>query len=311
MRQTLGLVTRLFAFCAFIIPSLSPAFDAETAGFTVRVGEVNSGYQTFGFFVLPEEALKIEARATSEAVDAYELTGGSEANATRIAANQWEWKAPVKPGLYPLTVTQKESGESMTLNLFVLVPLKTAAKGSLNGYRIGKYPAAKPGYDLPKGFIEVTRANEDTLVSPHFRVKQFLCKQSGGYPKYVVLREKLVQKLELLLDGVNRRGHAVNSFHIMSGYRTPHYNHAIGNVKYSRHQWGDAADILLDEIPHARTKEQVRAMDAARFSQIVDETPAGLQNAGLVGGVGKYKANKAHGVFVHVDVRGQDARWGH
>jgi len=24
----------------------------------------------------------------------------------------------------------------------------------------------------------------------------------------------------------------------MSGFRTPYYNHAIGDVKYSMHQWG-------------------------------------------------------------------------
>ena len=37
------------------------------------------------------------------------------------------WKAPEKTGLYPLTVTQKETGESMALNVFVLVPLKSVA----------------------------------------------------------------------------------------------------------------------------------------------------------------------------------------
>jgi uncharacterized protein YcbK (DUF882 family) len=30
----------------------------------------------------------------------------------------------------------------------------------------------------------------------------------------------------------------------------------------------------------------------------------------LVGGVGVYQATSAHGPFVHIDVRGQRARWG-
>jgi hypothetical protein len=30
----------------------------------------------------------------------------------------------------------------------------------------------------------------------------------------------------------------------------------------------------------------------------------------LVGGVAPYKATRAHGPFVHVDVRGERARWG-
>lgn len=302
MRQRLGLVPRLFVFSALLLSTVSAAvFSPDLAGFSVRIGEVTNDYRTFSFFVLPGAILNIEARTATHAVEAYELAGETAIDATPVSANQWQWKAPAKSGLYPLSVTQKESGESMTLNVFVLVPLKSVAAGSLNGFRIGQYPATKPGYDLPTGFIEVTKENEDTLVSPHFSVKQFLCKQSGGYPKYLVLREKLVQKLELLLHGVNRRGHAANSLHIMSGYRTPHYNHAIGNVKYSRHQWGDAADILLDKIP----------LDAARFTQIVDEVPTHQPNAGLIGGVGKYKANKAHGVFIHVDVRGHGARWGY
>jgi len=303
MRRPFGLVSRLFFFFALIA---SPAW-----GFSVRMGDATSDYRTFGFFVLPGETSKIEARTATETINAYDLSGQSEGSATRVALNQWQWKAPEQSGLYPLTVTQKETGETMTLNVFVLIPLNAVRGGALNGYRIGHYPKAKPGYDLPKGFIEVTQENENTPVSPHFTVKQFLCKQSGGYPKYLVLREKLVQKLEVLLDGVNRRGHAVQSFHIMSGYRTPHYNHAIGNVKYSRHQWGDAADILIDKIPHARDKQKIHRMDAARFTEIAHDTPAHLEKAGLLGGVGKYKANKAHGVFVHVDVRGHGARWGH
>ena len=32
----------------------------------------------------------------------------------------------------------------------------------------------------------------------------------------------------------------------MSAFRTPYYNHAIGDVKYSMHQWGSAADIYVD-----------------------------------------------------------------
>jgi len=57
-------------------------------------------------------------------------------------------------------------------------------------------------------------------VSQHFRLKQFLCKQSGGYPKYVVLNEELLQKLEHLLELTKRRGYHAATFYIMSGYRT-------------------------------------------------------------------------------------------
>ena len=50
--------------------------------------------------------------------------------------------------------------------------------GLLNGYAIGQYPArllnGNPIYERPAGFVEVTKDNEDTRLSPHFKLKQFL-----------------------------------------------------------------------------------------------------------------------------------------
>ena len=85
-------------------------------------------------------------------------------------------------------------------------------------------------------------------MSPHFRLKQFLCKEdtSKDFPKYVVLKERLPLKLEAILERVNAMGFKTDTLHVMSAYRTPYYNHAIGDVKYSMHQWGSAADIYVD-----------------------------------------------------------------
>ena len=44
----------------------------------------------------------------------------------------------------------------------------------------------------------MTKDNEDTQVSPHFRVKQFLTKQKSDYPKYLVLDERLIFVLEAI-----------------------------------------------------------------------------------------------------------------
>jgi hypothetical protein len=38
----------------------------------------------------------------------------------------------------------------------------------------------------------------------------------------------------------------------MSGYRTPTYNQVIHNVRNSRHIYGDAADIFVDEDGNGR-----------------------------------------------------------
>jgi hypothetical protein len=44
-------------------------------------------------------------------------------------------------------------------------------------------------------------------------------------------------------------GHNVDGLTIMSGYRTPFYNRAIGNVPNSRHVFGGAADFYIDDKP--------------------------------------------------------------
>jgi hypothetical protein len=200
------------------------------------------------------------------------------------------------------------------------VPASSVRDGYLNGYRIGSYPGtAWKGlavYRPPRGFIEVTEENRDTPVSPHFTLGQFLCKQQSGYPKYMVLRGRLLLKLELVLEHTNAAGMRADSFHIMSGYRTPHYNHSIGNVGYSRHLWGGAADIFVDDHPEDGVMDDLNAdgvfdvKDAGVLYEIVDGLYGKPFYKRFLGGLGQYRRNANHGPFVHVDVRGFRARWG-
>lgn len=223
----------------------------------------------------------------------------------QVADRRWTWTAPAKPGLYPIRA------DSIVIQAFVLVPYRRLRGEYLNGYRIGRYPAValrgRSIYRPPAGFIEVTRENENTLVSPHFRLKQFVCKQSGGYPKYVVLNETLLQRLEELLALANRSGYRAGTFHVMSGYRTPAYNRAIGNVAYSRHTWGSAADIFIDDDGDGRMDDlNADGRSDARDADVLYQLFDGVQSRG---GMGKYAATKAHGPFVHVDLRDRRARW--
>ena len=49
--------------------------------------------------------------------------------------------------------------------------------------------------------------------------------------------------------------------------------------------------------------------DAAILAEAADRVERAHPE--LAGGVGIYRANRAHGPFVHIDVRGARARWGH
>ncbi len=170
-------------------------------------------------------------------------------------------------------------------------------------------------YLPPRGFVEVTPDNAGVQLSPNFTLGEFVSKQASGYPKYLVLRSSLLLKLENILASLNKAGHPTDGFVIMSGYRTPFYNRAIGNVQYSRHVWGGAADFYIDEAPADGRMDdlnkdgRVDRADAEWLAKFINGMSRRGDFGRRVGGVGIYGSTAAHGPFVHVDVRGTRARW--
>jgi len=291
------------------------AFSEEKAAFAIKFKEHVSPYKIIGTYLLPHEKLALEAVGAAGDFQLSATAGHSQ----QIGPRSWIWQAPAKTGLYPVTIRQGQSSETITLNVFVMVPYSEMRNGSINGYRIGQYPdkAATHSevYKKPAGFIEVTKENKDTYIAPHFQLKQFLCKQTGGYPKYVVLQEKLLLKLEMLLAKANEKHFRANTFTVMSGYRTPAYNKSLGNVKFSAHQFGMAADIYIDSSNNGVMDDlnrdgSVDYHDAETLYNVAEQLHVEPGSERLIGGLGKYRTTKTHGPFVHVDVRGYKARWG-
>ncbi len=232
-------------------------------------------------------------------------------------AGGWLLQVPVEPGLYPLRVSGG-AGE-MRINLLVTVPATEIVDGRLNGYRMGPAPPGNPRlakfYSPPTGFIEVTEDMLDLQLTPHFQLRQFLCKQRSGYPKYLALRESLLVLLEGLLGAVRERGYAVDTFGVISAYRTPWYNRKIDNVANSRHVYGDAMDLFVDADGDGKMDDLNRdgrrdKADVELLAGIAEAYMAGSGQQQLHGGVGRYRKNARHGGFVHVDTRGFSARWG-
>lgn len=144
-------------------------------------------------------------------------------------------------------------------------------------------------------------------------MKEFLTHQESGYPKYLLLDEQLILALETLGRHLGPLEVDADAIHVMSGYRTPFYNHAIGNVDYSLHQWGRAADIfvdkddnnLMDDLNDDHTIDRADAQYLYELLNKLSKTPEGR----LIGGLGFYSATASHGPFVHVDIRTRQARW--
>ncbi len=279
-------------------------------------------YEVFAVYVAPGHTAEVTlAGPEPEANAAADAELYAEAGQVSPAGPQsWTWRAPAEPGVYRLDVARQRTGEAIRLNAFVLIPYSAMGDdGELGDYRIGAYPSEPlrglDQYLPPQGFIRVTKENRDLLLSPHFTLGQFLCKQAGGWPKYVTLREEMLGKLEVILATVNDRGVRADTFHVMSGFRTPYYNHAIGNVRYSRHQWGDASDIFVDVEPRNGVMDdingdgEVSVADARYLAKLVEGLADTRGWKPYVGGLGIYGTSATHGPFIHVDTRGFRARW--
>ena len=325
MWNMLWTVSLMFNFSAAPIPSsfMDPDAGADTiqaapvdpdhAGFDLRVAGEHVPFNVMAAFVLPGESLPI-------VVSSLDLGYVAEAEAGALALvgpNQWEWRAPLASGVHRVRVF-RDGGESVTLNVFVMVPYDRMKNGHVGHYSIGRYPKPSTNrgaaYDRPRGFVEVTAANDTTRVAPHFRLKQFLCKSGAAYPKYVVLQPSLLVKLERLLETAHDHGVVASTFQLMSAYRTPTYNRRIGNTtSFSRHHYGDAADIFVDERPADGRMDDLNgdgsqtladAVVLREWAEQLDQQPEAQ-----TGGLSAYGATDTHGPFVHVDVRGNPARW--
>ena len=216
-----------------------------------------------------------------------------------------------------------DSASRRAFSFIPLLPFELKSGGRLASYRVGFWPAEKrvarsAAYENPEGFIQVTPENQDTYVSEHFRLRDFLTHdQEGVWPKYLVLREDLVDKLELVIADLEAHGTPVRHMVVMSGFRTPQYNARGvgrgGRAKDSRHQFGDAADVFVDNDGDGRMDDlnHDRRVDA-RDAQVIINAVERVESAhpDLTGGAGRYRATRAHGPFAHIDTRGTRARWG-
>ena len=107
---------------------------------------------------------------------------------------------------------------------------------------------------------------------------------------------------------------SVDTLHVLSGYRTPYYNHAIGDVLYSMHQWGSAADVYVDKddkgvMDDLNRDGKVDVQDSRLLYDAIEAMLGEQAFARFQGGMGWYRGTSAHPPFVHVDVRGTKARW--
>ena len=295
------------------VEAYSPPFDPGRTQFTVTTSDgIEIGFEEFTLFVRPGEQLDLTANTPVRWRHEETALAGGQSQLSL------DWQAPTDPGHHHLIATS-ETGEDMHLHL-VVMRRREAGDDQINGYRIGEYPSepyrGQENYRAPEYFVEVADGVEDIPLSPHFTLGQFLCKQDVGEgPAYLVVSERLVVKLENILEAANERGWRTDGFTVMSGYRTPAYNAGLGNGRHSRHIYGGAADIFIDTDGNGVMDDLngdgvLDRQDAAALYDLVDGMAASGHEDWREGGLGEYGPNAHHGAFVHVDERGWRARWG-
>ena len=191
------------------------------------------------------------------------------------------------------------SGKTTTLGIVLGIIHQTAGGFAWFGGRYGEWHRHHIGalLETPNFYPYLNAVDNLRLIAHIRRVKE--------------------PRIDYLLELVNHKGFATDTFYVMSGFRTPYYNDAIGNVRYSRHQWGGAADIFIDSNPKDGVMDDLNrdgvidVRDAAVLYRLFDDESFKDGYKPMIGGLGQYKKTSSHGPFVHVDVRGFRARWGH
>jgi hypothetical protein len=229
-------------------------------------------------------------------------------------------EAPSRPGFYQLALLQASPADSTLVNrervteptLAVMVPFAEKAAGILNGYHIGTYLAERIGghHDEPEGFLEVNPNDIDLPVSKHFKLGDFITHdgQTEVWPKYVALNPRLLDKLELVVAEVAKmRGvspDSLTALDVHSGFRTPAHNaHVQRAARDSRHQYGDAADVVIDADGDGQFTRKDSRIVANAVDSVEDAHPE------LVGGLGLYTSGRYRTSYVHIDARGHRSRW--
>jgi uncharacterized protein YcbK (DUF882 family) len=300
-----------------------PAYRTESGGGALAVAIPRVLVPTVALYA----AAPVEA-ARGDGVDADTLAGRSGKLRARFvlpsAGGLFSYlrrlfgdSVEARPGVY----TAAAGATRRPFTYIAMLPFGEKVGGSIGRYRMGFWPGERAGaagkYGPPAGFIQVTPDNAETAVSEHFRLRDFLTHdQARVWPKYLVLDAGLVDKLELVIADLRARGYRADRLHVMSGFRTPQYNRgggdASGRAELSRHQYGDAADVWVENgngtMADLNGDGRVDAGDAAVLAAAAERVERAHPE--LAGGVGVYHGTRAHGPFVHIDTRGHRARWG-
>ncbi|MGI9328246.1 MAG: D-Ala-D-Ala carboxypeptidase family metallohydrolase [Pseudomonadales bacterium] len=267
-------------------------------------------------FVLPGTAVTIEylPRRLDETL---ELTA-KHGTVAQLEEHRWLYQ-PGNAAISDLVLNNNRpnaAAQQMRLRVFRLQPFAPNQQ-RVGSFRIGQYPPASSGhrgldYVPPPGLIKADSTLLSEQVSTHFTLGQFVSRQqqSNGAPSYLILTTPLLETLEHLIQTLHSHGWPGQTLTILSGYRTPYHNQAVGGASRSRHIYGDAVDLIPDADGDGQMDDLNK--DGRGDREDVEWLIAMLMRRAIpatMGGAGSYETAGTAGAFLHLDTRGLPADW--
>jgi uncharacterized protein YcbK (DUF882 family) len=298
---------------------------AHLGGTTYNLGSASGN--AFGrsgevklLFAMPGQKLEFPLAVGGDpGVLNYEWTSlrGTETGFAAQALEGAEITTPSMPGFYNLTLIRGNDRQIISEpTVAVMRPFQEKLGAMLNGYRIGTYLAEKlrgrTEKEHPDGFLEIYPQHLVLSVSKHLKLQDFVThdEQADVWPKYVALNPRLLDKLELVLTELESQRGTVEAdpqqmeLDVHSGFRTPSHNRRVRRAaRDSRHQYGDAADVVIDANGNGRIDRGDQRLVVAAVEAVERTHPD------LVGGLGVYSSRRYATPYVHIDARGRRSRW--
>jgi len=138
-------------------------------------------------------------------------------------------------GTTPATAEVCYPGEAEDYSACIPVVDWSAAWGSDYSYPSPYEGSAQ--YSEPERFIDLTdhsSADPSLRLAPNFALDELMQEWKGDYAIYQV---HAIEYLQVIRDAIG------GGLTINSGYRNVSYNASVGGAEYSRHLYGDAADM--------------------------------------------------------------------
>lgn len=245
--------------------------------------------------------------------------------------------APEKPGSYymPLRITSNMGQREA--ELCVLVPHKaTAGKTGdglmlrADGQQIGTYrhhsrsgnakvKANPESYQPPAWWMRITEMNASYEVVPGLRADDLVAVTEDTGLKHtdlVPVCYPMWQAIHTLRNALQeRKGIPGSALKLISMFRAPPYNRAVGSNAFGRHIYGDAFDFYIDTEGDGKASDLNRdgkldRRDAYEIVALIEDLQA--EKKLPMGGIGVYNSVAGdHVVTMHLDMRGHRATWGY